>query len=520
MNESEVQTKAMTAADQLRFIRAIVLAFVGIRLMYAAALQLVPDEATYWVWSRHLAAGYLDHPPGVAFLIRAGTYLLGFNELGVRLATIIMAAGGIFICMAIGRKILRDDRAAVWIGVFWLTSPLLAGLGTLATVDTPADFFSLCALAFALMIADREAPTRKGEKPASQKILWLLFGFFAGLALLCKYTAILLPASIAMAILFSRQGRLHYRRPWIYLGGLVALAVFSPVIWWNARHQWASFLFQLRHGSEGSEDVAIPVGAAATFIRFCKDIVIYIGGQAGLWTPILFAIAIVVLVVYWRRYRSITQVDRVLLWTGSVPLVFFGIMFLKSHHGEGNWPAFAYFPISILTARWLSEKWEGKRVDWARGGVRVALGVLIVMHVIIWPGVTERLLRLRWHIPHALRDTVGWRDFGRALGDDAQRMGYPMVIANRHQDAAEAAFYMPEHPDVWCIGIGSRPTAYDYFDERIDLAKIRAVLWIGGHVDQFEKKYGYNEQLRNDLTFLPGKNQMTFRTYLLVRSSR
>ena len=55
--------------------------------------QLIPDEAYYWVWSRHLAAGYLDHPPMVALLIRLGTACLGTSELGIRWMAIVLAGG-------------------------------------------------------------------------------------------------------------------------------------------------------------------------------------------------------------------------------------------------------------------------------------------------------------------------------------------------------------------------------------------------------------------------------------------
>ena len=111
-------------------------------------------------------------------------------------------------------------------------------------------------------------------------ILWLLFGLFVGLALLSKYTAVLLPASFAMAMLFSRSGRKLYRRPWIYLSGIVAALVFSPVVWWNATHHWASFSYQFHHGTEVSEYLTVPTSPVGRFIRFGEDVGSYLGGQA------------------------------------------------------------------------------------------------------------------------------------------------------------------------------------------------------------------------------------------------
>ena len=56
-----------------------------------AGAQVRADEAYYWMWSKHLAGGYYDHPPMVAFVIRLGTLIAGDTELGVRLVSILLA---------------------------------------------------------------------------------------------------------------------------------------------------------------------------------------------------------------------------------------------------------------------------------------------------------------------------------------------------------------------------------------------------------------------------------------------
>ena len=61
------------------------------RLVAAAWTPLTFDEAYYWMWSKHLAGGYYDHPPMVAFVIRLGTMIAGDTEFGVRLVSILLA---------------------------------------------------------------------------------------------------------------------------------------------------------------------------------------------------------------------------------------------------------------------------------------------------------------------------------------------------------------------------------------------------------------------------------------------
>ncbi|MFN5154505.1 MAG: glycosyl transferase, partial [Gemmatimonadota bacterium] len=67
---------AHTAAQSSESPPRIWGALLGIlllRLIFAATVPLVPDEAYYWTWSRHLAGGYFDHPPMIAWLIAGGT---------------------------------------------------------------------------------------------------------------------------------------------------------------------------------------------------------------------------------------------------------------------------------------------------------------------------------------------------------------------------------------------------------------------------------------------------------------
>src|SRR5438309_650344 len=124
----------------------------GIRLIVDAGRQLVPDEAFYWVLSRHLAAGYLDHPPMVAYVIRAGTWLMGFNELGVRGLGSALAFGAVIVLAGMCRRTIAGQRGAVLLAVMWVCSPLFAGIATLMTPDTPMIFFSVCAMGVAVEI--------------------------------------------------------------------------------------------------------------------------------------------------------------------------------------------------------------------------------------------------------------------------------------------------------------------------------------------------------------------------------
>ena len=89
---------------------ALVLTLARLMAMRLSPLQLYPDEAQYWLWSRHLEFGYFTKPPLIAWMIRATT-LGGDAEPLVRLSSpLLHAAAGLFLFGAARR--LYDARAA------------------------------------------------------------------------------------------------------------------------------------------------------------------------------------------------------------------------------------------------------------------------------------------------------------------------------------------------------------------------------------------------------------------------
>ena len=73
--ETSDDADALVSARGWRTALIVTAAATAIRLVLAAMLPLFPDETYYWDWSRHLSAGYFDHPPAISVLIAAGTHL-------------------------------------------------------------------------------------------------------------------------------------------------------------------------------------------------------------------------------------------------------------------------------------------------------------------------------------------------------------------------------------------------------------------------------------------------------------
>jgi len=211
-----------------------IVALVALRLVGAAWTPLTFDEAYYWTWSQHLSPGYYDHPPGVALVIRLGTMIAGNTEFGVRLVSILLALPMSFALYRTAAILFGGQRVAAGATIL-LNVTLMAAVGTLiVTPDSPL----LVASSFVLFFLAKVLETNRGA-------WWLAVGTAAGAALLSKYTALFFGPAILIWLLSVAKLRRWLISPWPYLGGIVALAIFSPVIFWNADHRWVSFIKQI-----------------------------------------------------------------------------------------------------------------------------------------------------------------------------------------------------------------------------------------------------------------------------------
>jgi len=135
----------------------------------------------------------------------------------------------------------------------------------------------------------------------------------------------------------------------------------------------------------------------------------------------------------------------------------------------------------------VAENWGGERWRWTIFGCILAMGGMIGT---MFP---EPFWALK--IPWVKEDERAGRLAGVRQQLSTAARGAP-VIANRHQDAAEAAFYMPGQPDVWASSVGSRPTAFDYMRDRPDIGAMPRVLFLGTHVREFCDEYGFTPARR------------------------
>ncbi len=230
----------MFAVDQRPPIAllTIVLASLILRVFFLGHHDLLVEEAYYWNYAIHLDFGYLDHPPLIALLIRLSTTLLGVNEFAVRFPALL--------CWG----------ATVYFMYRWceLIHPRSGQFSILLLSILPFFFLYSCVITPDLPLMATWSATLYFLYRAlclQQARLWYAAGVSVGLGMLAKYTIILLLATTGLFILFNREYWLWLRRKEPYLAVVIALVLFSPVIYWNATHHWASFVFQSTRRLQG-----------------------------------------------------------------------------------------------------------------------------------------------------------------------------------------------------------------------------------------------------------------------------
>ena len=234
-------TRAVSDAE--RRVLLIIGGFVVVRLIASALMGLGMDESYSTAVSRDLHLSYFDHPPLHQWLAHVGGEAFGYGRW-TRLPFIALFAGSSWLMFRLTAR-LFGEAAGVWaVLALNLSAFFTLAAGEWVLPDGPLIF---CELAAALCLARIFFP---GVGEAERDWLWWpATGLWLGLAALSKYQAATVGLGFALFLLTTTAGRAQLRTPWPYLAGALILVIASPVLIWNAQHQWISFTFQTARGA-------------------------------------------------------------------------------------------------------------------------------------------------------------------------------------------------------------------------------------------------------------------------------
>src|SRR5438093_1307016 len=333
----------------------LIFSSAGLRIAYLSydcPLDLAPDEAHYWDWSRHLDWSYYSKGPLVAYLIHfsvavAGSWserLTGSAMLAVRLPAVACGSLLLLGLYVLTRQAYGRPALAAGVVAVALTMPVVAAGATLMTIDAP---FTCCwcwALVFGYQAMCR------GSRWA-----WPLAGLAVGLGILAKYTMILWPVSAGLFLLTNPARRRMLLQPGFWVMMMLAAACCFPILIWNLEHDWVG----LRHverlaGLDGNSSHTRWLGPLS-----------YLGQQALLHLGFWFIVWLAAMIAYrpwksewlvvsgqWPGKNAASGFDisshwplatsHYLWWFSAPTFVVFLLFSFNTGGGEPNWPRAAY----------------------------------------------------------------------------------------------------------------------------------------------------------------------------------
>lgn len=450
-----------------------------LRLCLLPMKELAADEAYYWDWSRHLALGYYDQGPLIAYLIRLTTMVAGTNEFGVRLGVWGVSCGTLIGAYAFTRR-FASAKAGFLTVLFLALTPLFTAGSLIATYDPPLVFFWM----LSLLALERALFTSEGR---SRDRAWAAAGLWSGLGLLSKHTMLFIAPCLLLFLLLSKPHRRWLSRPQPYLAFLLMLLLYSGVLWWNATHHWWTFGHlgylvgkdsgtPLRRFGDlvGSQTLLIGPGLFLGGIWAMGRMARTDQGQAETEVPATVSPDGLHATQETPRgdVRNFTEAARLFLCCFGLPvLAFFCLMTLKAKV-QANWAPCGWITPTIALAIFLADARSlphraARRTLLQIGAIAVTSGMLTLL--LLFPR-----LRLALGIRQKPGDDIenkmyGGRQMGREAGAilaEMQKEGRPVFLAgNDYQTCALLAFYVPGHPQTYDLFLGYR---LNFYAARVD----------------------------------------------------
>jgi hypothetical protein len=194
-------------------------------LMAVSATGYHRDELYFLEASHHMAWGYVDQPPFSVAIVWVSRELFGTSLVGLRLFPALADAAIVVLTGLLARELGGSRFAQALSALAVAVSPFLVA-GHLAgpTIYDLLAWPVVCLLVLRIL-------------HGGDRRLWLAVGVAVGVALLDKETILLLVGGVVLGFLLTERWDV-FRTPWLWFGGVIALAIWSPVLVWEGQHAW------------------------------------------------------------------------------------------------------------------------------------------------------------------------------------------------------------------------------------------------------------------------------------------
>lgn len=227
----EERSLAFPPAEQAAFSATALLlglAAVKVLLQFAGIRHygFFRDELYYMACGRHLAWGYVDQPPLIAFIAWFEAHVFGTSIVALRLLPVLTGGAVVFLTGILARELGGDIYAQCLAAISALFAPAFLAFDSFFSMNAFEPLFWLLCAILAVRIVSGASPR-----------WWLAFGALAGIGLENKHTMLVFGFAVVAGLVLSGEARV-FRSKWIWIAAAVALALFLPNLIWEAHHGW------------------------------------------------------------------------------------------------------------------------------------------------------------------------------------------------------------------------------------------------------------------------------------------
>jgi len=353
------------------------------RAFVAVFLPVGFDEAYYYLYSRHLAWSYFDHPLMVALTTGIGWWPTGWiSPFTIRVGALILYTVSSLLMYLTARHLFNERTGVLALAIASMSPLLWIAFGVLTSPDNSLIFFWTLTLLLAAweFIPDRYSSTSSLRKADYQPSFRLaLIGIALGLTCLGKYHGFVLGAGLVAFCLTSGRTRRALWSPWMAVSLVLFLLTLTPLWLWNWQNEWVSFRFHLfmRFEGAGEPDSYRILDALGTWGLG----VLYLFPTIGLplwWSTgksLLLHFQYLVQPPFTAGERVARDRSALILW-GSLPIALGFTLLGGQQTIYPAWPAPGFWGLTLLLAHSAS-KWRSRTVRQLLGGTAVVVAVLV-----------------------------------------------------------------------------------------------------------------------------------------------
>ena len=435
-----------------------------VRAVLAGWLEFGNDEVYYWTYALYPDWSHFDHPPMVGWVIQLFSLnLLLDSEFFIRLASVVFMTANTYIIYRIGKDI-KDAQTGFYAALLFTASIYAFVItGIFIMPDTPLMLFWLRAFWMAVKVEKKQN--------------LVLFGLFAGLAMLSKYSGVFLWVGLGLYILIFNRKQL--KNPYLYISLLLSALCCLPILYWNLQNDFISFTFH-------SERVG---GGAINISTFGTEL----AGEFFYNNPVIFVLAVMAVVAAFKKKIDMDRPTLRLVLCTALPLILVFLGFSLTRPTLPHWNAPAYILLIILIANMMSSKHPNQEGSFKiPKGILAALSVMLFVVVVGSIEIKTGFIPLDRHTePEKLGrddftlDMYGWKQLEQkfaALREEKIAEGVMQaedgIVADEWFPLANLDYYVARPLDMKVMGVGWPHNLHKY-------------LWINEERGGFKKGESY-----------------------------